>query len=168
MGLFDFLKGKGGGAGGTADEKALMRHAERVMDKRAMSPDRFGSIEFLARQSSGEAWRALLPRFNFNVDPTITDREEKQYIFEAITGNPENAVEPVREYLRTAPSLAWPIKMLKSMVTSEDLVTDLLEMLSKFDRGYEKNPERKVQTFLALEEEPDPRVPAAVMQFLED
>jgi hypothetical protein len=78
MGLFDFFKGKGA-ASGDAQEKTLMRHAERVLDKRAMSPDRFASIEYLARLGTEEAWRALLPRYNFTVDPTITDREEKAY-----------------------------------------------------------------------------------------
>ena len=107
MGLFDFFKGRGGG--GNNDERALMRHAERVLDKRAMSPDRFASIEFLARMATPEAWRALLPRLNFAVDPSITDREEKQYIYEAIIGSKDTAVEPVKEYLRVAPSLTQPV-----------------------------------------------------------
>lgn len=169
MGLFDFLKGgKGSGSKTDGEERTVLRHAEKVMDKRAMSPDRFASIEFLCRMGSAEAWRALLPRFNFNVDPSITDREEKAYIFDSITANPENAVEPVEEYLRTAPSLTWPIKMLKSMLPREELVGELIDFLSTYDTGYEKNSERKGQIIAALEEEMDPRVPAAVLPFLED
>jgi hypothetical protein len=166
MGLFDFLKGKGGGR--ETDERAVLRHAERVMDKRAMSPDRFASIEYLCKLGTAEAWRALLPRYNFVVDPSITDREEKQFIFESITSNPENAVEPVSEYLRAALSLTWPIKMLKSMLSREDFVSELLEFLGTFDTGYEKNSERKGQLIAALEEEPDPHVTAGVLPFLED
>lgn len=167
MGLFDFLKGKSGGTG-AGDERALMRHAERVLDKRAMSPDRFASIEFLCRMGTAEAWRALLPRFNFNVDPSITDREEKQFIYEALTGSPENAVEPVKDFLRSAPALTWPIKMLRTIASREELVGELIDVLSTFDTGYEKNSERKAQLIMALEEEPDPRVAPAVLPFLED
>ena len=170
MGLFDFLKGNksGGGKSESADERTVLRHAERVMDKRAMSPDRFASIEFLCRLGSAEAWRGLLPRFNFTVDPSMQDRDEKKFIFESITSNPENAVEPVREYLRTAPSLTWPIKMLKSMLEPADFVEELIDYLATFDTGYEKNSERKAQLIAALEEEVDERVPAAVLPFLED
>lgn len=164
MGLFDFLKsGKADG-----EERAVLRHAEKVMDKRAMSPDRFASIEYLCRLATAEAWRALLPRFNFVVDPSITDHEEKAYIFDAITANPENAVVPVKEFLRITPSLTWPAKMLKSMVSREDLVTELVNLLATHDTGYEKNAERKGQLISALEEETDPRVPAAVLPFLQD
>lgn len=166
MGLFDFFKGKGGG--GQVDERALMRHAERVLDKRAMSPDRFASIEYLCRLATPEAWRALLPRYNFSVDPSITDREEKNYIFEAITAHPDTAVEPVKEYLRSAPSLTWPINMLRKMLPREQFVGELIEVLKTYDTGYEKNPERKIQIIMALENEPDARVPAAVIPFLGD
>jgi hypothetical protein len=166
MGLFDFLKGKGGAA--PSDERALLRHAERVMDKRAMSPDRFGSIEYLCRQGTAEGWRAVLPRFNFNVDPGITDREEKAFIVEAIRANPEHAVEPLREYLRSAPSISWPIKLLREILPREDFVAEVVDFLGTFDTGYEKNAERKAQLIAALEEEPDPRVTPAVLPFLED
>jgi hypothetical protein len=168
MGLFDFLKGKGSTGKTETDERTVLRHAERVMDKRAMSPDRFASIEFLCRLATAEAWRALLPRFNFAVDPSIQDREEKNYIFESITGNPENAVDPVRDYLRSAASLTWPIKMLKSMLEPEDFVGELIDYLATFDTGYEKNAERKAQIIAALEEESDPRIAEAVLPFLED
>lgn len=168
MGLFDFLKGSKGGKGAETDEKALMRHAERVMDKRAMSPDRFASIEYLCKLGTAEAWRALLPRYNFTVDPSITDQEEKQYIFEAITADPDEAVEPVREYLRSTLAIQWPIKMLRSMLSREDFVKEIIEYLETFDTGYERNPERKIQLIAALETEPDPRVTAAVLPFLED
>jgi hypothetical protein len=169
MGFFDFFKGKGGSArGGAADERALMRHAERVMDKRAMSPDRFASIEFLCRLGTAEAWRALLPRFNFNVDPGITDREEKYYIVEAITGNPEHAVEPLREYLRSGQSINWAIKLLREILSPEDFVAEMVDYLRTFDTGYEKNFDRKLQLIMSLEDVPDPRVTAAVLPFLED
>lgn len=168
MGLFDFFKGKSGAKAQAADDKTLSKHAERVMDKRALSPDRFASIEFLCKSASADAWRSVLPRFNFTVDPSITDREEKQYILDSIVAAPENAVEPVCEYLRNAEALNWPVKMLRKIVDRERLVSELLSLLSEFDTGYAKNADRKAQIIAELEEEKDPRVAAAVLPFLAD
>ena len=111
MGLFDFFRGKGASkpAAGV-DEKTLAKHAERVLDKRALSPDRFASIEYLCRLATPEAWRIVLSRFNFTVDPSITDREEKQYIFDSIVGSPEHATEAICEYLRRSDPLNVTIK----------------------------------------------------------
>lgn len=168
MGLFDFFKSKGSTKSAPADDKTLAKHAERVLDKRALSPDRFASIEFLCRTATPEAWRAVLPRFNFSVDPSITDREEKQYIFDAVVAAPDNAVEPLCEFLRTAESLNWPVKMLRKIVDREKLVSELLALLSTFDTGYARHADRKAQIIAELEEETDPRVPPAVVPFLKD
>lgn len=167
MGLFDFFKGKGA-ASGDAQEKTLLRHAERILDKRAMSPDRFASIEYLCRLGTEEAWRALLPRYNFTVDPTITDREEKQYIFDAISKAGEAAVAPVKEYLPKASAVNWPIKMLRALVKEEEFVAEMVALLKGEDTSYQKNPERKIQAIIALEEVSDPRVAPAVLPFLDD
>lgn len=168
MGLFDFFKSKSGTKPAPADDKTLAKHAERVLDKRAMSPDRFASIEFLCRAGTVESWRSVLPRFNFTVDPSITDREEKQYIFDSVVAAPDNAVEPICEYLRTAESLNWPVKMLRKIVARERLVAELLELLSAFDTGYVRNADRKAQIIAELEDEKDARVPSAVLPFLAD
>jgi hypothetical protein len=169
MGLFDFFKGKGSAkAAPAADEKTLSKHAERVLDKRAMSPDRFASIEFLCKTGTQDSWRSVLPRFNFTVDPSITDREEKQYIFDSVVAAPENAVEPICDYLRSTDSLNWPVKMLRKIVDRERLVSELLALLEPFDTGYSRNADRKGQIIAELESEQDERVPQAIVPFLRD
>jgi HEAT repeat protein len=162
MGLFDFLRGRNAGG---ADP--LQKHAERVLDKRAMSPDRFASIEYLCNVATDEAWRALLPRFNFNVDPSITDREEKQFILEHISES-ETAIEPAKEFLRKAQAVNWPIKFLRALLTPELFAAELIDVLSGEETAYQKNAERKIQAIIALEDCPDPRVPDAVAPFLDD
>lgn len=162
MGLFDFLRGRNAGG---ADP--LQKHAERVLDKRAMSPDRFASIEYLCNVATDEAWRALLPRFNFNVDPSITDREEKQFILEHISES-ETAIEPAKEFLRKAQAVNWPIKILRALLTPELFAAELIDVLSGEETAYQKNAERKIQAIIALEDCPDPRVPDAVAPFLDD
>ncbi|MDP3279316.1 MAG: hypothetical protein Q8Q09_29260 [Deltaproteobacteria bacterium] len=166
MGLFDFFKGKSDKT--AVDEKSLSRHAERIMDKRALSPDRFASIDFLCKVGTPEGWRAVLPRFNFNVDPSITDREEKQYIFDAAVLDPEHAIDPVCEFLKTAETLHWPIKVLRKITTSERIVSELLAILDGFDTGYGRNADRKAQVIAELENDNDPRIAESALPFLRD
>jgi hypothetical protein len=166
MGLFDFFRK---GSNGPVDqEKLLARHTEKVMDKRSMSPDRFASIDFLCKHGTEEAWRALLPRYNFTVDPSITDREEKQYIFDHIVEAGETAVGPVKEYLRKTSAVNWPIKMLRELLSTEDFVSELLDVLKNEDTVYQKNPDRKILSIIALESAKDDRVVSAVQTFLDD
>lgn len=166
MGLFDFFRR---GSGGPAEqERLLARHAENVMDKRSLSQERFQSIEYLCKLGTEDAWRALLPRYNFTVDPSITDREEKQYLFDAITRAGDSAVEPVKEFLRKTTAVNWPIKMLQKLLSPEDFVAELLSVLANEDTAYQKNPERKIQAIVALEAVTDARVAPAVSKFLDD
>ncbi len=166
MGLLDFLFKKSDGP--AEQEKLLARHGERVLDKRSLSPDRFQSIEYLCKLGTEEAWRALLPRYNFTVDPSITDREEKQYIFDAITRAGESAVEPVKEFIRKTTAVNWGIKMLGKLVEQEAFVAELLSILEAEDTAYQKNPERKIQAIIALESVADARIAKADSRILED
>ncbi len=166
MGLFDFFRKSPSGP--AEQEKLLARHIERVMDKRSLSPDRFASIEYLAKLGTEDAWRALLPRYNFTVDPSITDREEKQYIFDSITRAGESAVGPVKDFLRKSQAVNWPIKMLRELVGAEEFVGEMVDVLKGEGTDYQKNPERKIQAIIALEKAKDPRVAPAVIPFLED
>ncbi len=166
MGLFDFFRKSS--AGPAEQERLLARHAERVMDKRSLSPDRFQSIEYLCKLGTEDAWRALLPRYNFTVDPSITDREEKQYIFDNVVRGGEAAVEPVKEFLLKTTAVNWPIKMLQKLLSEGDFAAVMLEILAAEDTVYQKNPERKIQAIISLEGIADPRVAGVVGRFLED
>lgn len=169
MGLFDFFKSKpAGNAQAASDDKTIAKHAERVLDKRGMSPDRFASIEFLCKTATAESWRAVLPRFNFAVDPSITDREEKQYILDSIVLHPEHSVEPVCEFLRTAESLHWPVKILRSISNNDRVVAELLELLKDFDTGYARKSDRKGHIIAELESSQDDSIAPAILPFLKD
>ena len=169
MGFFDFLKTKSASSPtGGSDDKTLAKHAERVMDKRGMSPDRFASIEFLCKTGTAESWRAVLPRFNFTVDPTITDREEKQYLYDSIVLHPEESLDAVCELLRTTESLHWPLKILRNISTNERVVSELLKLLENFDTGYARKSERKAELIAALETAHDERITPAILPFLKD
>ncbi|MBC7172187.1 MAG: HEAT repeat domain-containing protein, partial [Polyangiaceae bacterium] len=161
MGFLDFLSGG-------SDERARKRHAARVANKRAQAPDRWDSIKALGEMKSSAAVEALLVRFTFKVDPSITDQEEKDATYQAILGAGDAAVPPIVAFLRTADSVAWPMKLLQRLVPDEKIVELLVDTLSDMDTEYERDPQKKIQVLAELAERKDPRIRPAVERFLED
>ncbi|MDH3726254.1 MAG: HEAT repeat domain-containing protein [Myxococcales bacterium] len=159
MGLFDVFKGGGGG---------IKKHVARVANKRAQQHERWESIQVLADDGSEEALRALLTRFTVRVDPSITDGEEKNAAFQGVVKNGDAAIGPVRDFLETADTLAWPLKILKELQSEEEVTGTLLELLSKMDIEYERDPQKKIDIIASLEERKDPRIVAVVTPFLDD
>lgn len=158
MGLFDVFKGGGG----------LQKHIARVGNKRAQKHERWESIQVLAADGSDEALRALLVRFTIRVDPSITDGEEKNAAFHGIVQHGEAALEPVRDFLESSDTLAWPLKILKEIQTEEEVTTVLLELLAKMHTEYERDPQKKIDVIASFEERKDPRIVEGVIRFLED
>lgn len=161
MALFDLF-------GKKSDASIIKKHAERATNRRAQPPDRWEAIAALVKVGSAEAIEALLPRFTFYVDPSITDQEEKDAAFEGIVNAGELAVPPVTAFLRKADSISWPVKVLDRIVRPEAVIEILIGLLAEMDVEYERDPQRKIQTLATLEERKDPRIAAAVVRFLTD
>ena len=121
MGLFDFFK-KGSNpppaSGKEAPNKKVAGHAKVVGDKRAQTYDRAESIQALADMRSADAAEALLRRFTFSIDPSITDQEEKDAAFQGVVGVGPDAVPAVRAFCAKAEVLTWPLKILRVLLES--------------------------------------------------
>lgn len=161
MGFFGLFGGKSGPG-------AVKRYAEKATNKRAQAPDRMEAIQVLANVANAEAAEALLPRFKFNIDPSITDQEEKDVAFHGIVRAGEAAVKPVVAFMRSSESISWPLKMLDQILPPADVITHLLDLLATMDTEYERDPQRKIQLLGALEERKDPRIVDAVLRFTDD
>jgi hypothetical protein len=86
MGLFDFFKRDKHQAAEEerfADKKVASL-GKTCADKRAQSYDRDEAMRKLIELGTHEAAIALLKRFRLQVDPSITDQEEKQLAFDGI------------------------------------------------------------------------------------
>lgn len=161
MGLFDLFSKKG-------TSGAVQKLAPKVADKRGMAPDRWDAIQALIKIDSEEAVQALLVRFTFYTDPTITDQEEKEGVFNAVVAKGALAVGPLKQYIAKAESLSWPLKMLDRVLPAEEVLATLLDMLSKMDTEYERDPQRKLQILSELETRHGQGVVDAVKPFLSD
>jgi HEAT repeat protein len=170
MGLFDLFKGGGAKGEKKGDKKsnAAAKWAERAGDKRAQNYDRQEAIQALAEMGTPEAAAALLKRFTFIIDPSITDQEEKDLAFRGVLRAGKDAVEPVRAFAAKAESLAWPMRILKELLDDEEFVDELVLWLSKWDTEYSKFIDPKIQLLVALEEHTNAKVRPAVERFLED
>jgi hypothetical protein len=169
MGLFDLFKG---GKGDKQDDKSksspAAKWANAAADKRAQNYDRQEAIQALADMGTADAAAALLRRFTFIMDPSITDQEEKDAAFNGILKAGKEAIEPVRAFAAKAESLAWPMKILKELVTPDEYVEELLLWLRKWDTEYSKFIDPKIQLLVELEDFRHEKIRAAVEPFLED
>ena len=82
--------------------------------------------------------------------------------------NGEAALGPVLDFLDSSDTLAWPLKILKELQSEEEVTTTLLELLSKMDTEYERDPQKKIDVIASFEERKDPRIVEAVIRFLDD
>jgi hypothetical protein len=173
MGLFDLFKGGGKKSKEAAEEPnaaatAAAKWAEKAADKRAQNYDRQEAIAELAEMGTPEAAAALLKRFTFNIDPSITDQQEKDGAYQGVLAAGQSAVPAIRIFSAKAESLAWPIKLLKELLAEEAYVEELLLWLDRWDTEYAKFIDPKLQLLAALEEFKDPAILPKVLPFLED
>jgi hypothetical protein len=168
MGIFDFLSKKSD-APPRPSQKEIARLERLLGNKLSQNFDRQEAIQELSRMGTAQAASALLKRFDWVLDPSITDQEEKESCMHGIVAAGEDALEPIREYCKKAESLTWPLKVLRGIVTDEaQAAQELLGILDQFDTEYVRNAEPKVQIIQALEAYPSDDVRVAVEPFLTD
>jgi len=167
MGWFDRFK-KTSTASAKSGKSDLTRFDRLLSTKLSQEADRQDAIHQLSRMGTAEAVAVLLKRFNWHLDPSITDQDEKELVLEGIVAAGDAALEPIREYCRRAESLTWAIKALERIVSPDHLEEELLTLLDQFDTEYVRNPEPKTQLLASLAAFSSDEVRIAVEPFLED
>lgn len=172
MGLFDFLKKKSvppaaGNAAPPVDKK-IAGPAKVAGDKRAQTYDRMEALQQLADMRTPDAAAALLKRFTFTIDPSITDAEEKDVAFQGVVSAGKDVVPAVMEFCAKAEALTWPLKVLHELLEDAEYEEKTIELLERFDTEYARNVEPKLQVIQALEDMKSEAVREAVEPFLED
>ena len=175
MGLFDFLKkgsnpppAAGAAPVKTASSKKVASFAKVVADKRAQTYDRAEAIQALSALKTGEGAEALLKRFAFSIDPSITDQEEKESAFVGVIAAGKDAIPHVLTFCERAEVLTWPLRILRDLCGDEEFKTELLKLAERFDTEYARNVEPKLQVIGALAEVHGEDVRAEVERFLDD
>lgn len=173
MNWFDFFTGRrnvdraGVAKRARPSSGALARHG-RVISKKEQTHDRQAALEALAEMRSEAAVPLLLKRFTFDIEPSITDRDEREIAFRGVLAVGHDALPALRAFCAHAESVTWPLRILRELLDDEQLTSEVLELLEGWDTEYHRNPEPKTQLLGALERVKDPRVCAGVERFLED
>jgi HEAT repeat protein len=168
MGFLDIFKGGNKGDKGDKKGSPAAKWAEPAGNRRALNYDRQEAIQALAAMGTPEAVTALLKRFTFQIDPSITDQEEKDAAFRGILRAEREAIEPVRRFAARAESLAWPMRILKELLAEDEYVAELVLWLERWDTEYSKFIDPKIQLLIALEERKSDIIRPAVEPFLDD
>lgn len=169
MGIFDLFRKKTGEAKPKAvSPRELARLTRIVGNKMAANYDRMDAINDLGALANEEGAKALLRRFDFTMEPSITDQDEKEATVVGIAAAGQEALIPIRHYCIRAESLIWPLKVLRQLVPGDDMASELLTLLDQFDTEYVRNSEPKIQLIGLLEEHRTNEVREAVEPFLMD
>lgn len=168
MGLFDLFRSQKTSDAPPKKGGVVGKWGSVVGDKRAQAYDRAEGLHELAKLGTADAAEALLKRFSFLIDPSITDQEEKDVAFQGVLKAGRDAIEPVRAYAAKAESLAWPMRILKELVNEDEYLDELLVWLERWDTEYSKFIDPKLQILGELEGLRSPKIVPQVTRFLED
>lgn len=171
MGLFDIFKKsstKSAPPAAPVGDKRIAALAKTATDKRAQTYDRMEAIQALVAMGNAEAAAALIKRFSFSIDPSITDQEEKEICFQAIVAAGKDVVPAVREAAEKAEALTWIIKVLRNLLADAEYEDVMLDILARFDTEYVRNVDPKIQVIVALEGIVSDEVRESVEAYLED
>ncbi|MFP2928322.1 HEAT repeat domain-containing protein [Pyxidicoccus sp. 3LG] len=162
MGLLDIF------TGGSGPDKAL-KLKPKVTQKYGDPATRQKAIQQLGEMKYPEAVSVLLARFTITVDPLTTDADEKEHTFELIKSFGKDAVPPILDFLRTSESAAsWALRLLGELQTEDEVIGACVDALQHLAAHYTRNPEKKVVLLHHVTGKQDPRIPPAVMPFLDD
>jgi HEAT repeat protein len=154
--------------GGSGPEKAV-KLKSKVTQKYGDPLTRQKAISQLGEMKIPEAVAALLARFTITVEPATTDADEKENVFELIKGFKQDAVPPVKDFLRKSDlATSWAVRLLEALVPGDEVIGIVCEMLQTLANGYSRDPSKKVMLLTYLEDKDDPRVAPAALPLLED
>lgn len=165
MGFWDFLD---------KEKRALKRlekNIRRANNKFAPKDYRQAALYEVvecARKGSDVALRGLVTRFAVNAEPSIDDEQEKEQVFDVLVGMDRTSIPALRQALRNAESITWPLRVLREVMSKEEYTGELRALIQDFDTEYERNPDRKIQSIIAISEIQDPEIGAEIVRFLKD
>ena len=165
MGFFSNLFG---GSQEERENRRVRDLAKKTQEKYGDPAGRTRALEQLRDIGTPEAIAALLQRFTVKTEPGITDAEEREFTLSIITSFGDAAIEPVQDFIRSNDNVAWALRCLDELVSEEQRVGFLAEVLDRLAREYSREPAKKVLIINHLAPSKDERVPPAVRPFLED
>lgn len=162
MGLFDIFKSS------TPAEKA-QKLKKKVTEKYGEAQARQKAIDELIQTRSPDVVPVLMQRFTMLVEPQTTDADEKQMVFDAIVAQGEQAVPPVKDFLKKSEAASsWAVKILEGILDEEKVIEIVIEELKRLGVEYTRDPEKKEVLLHFLDGKQGPGITDAAIALLKD
>ncbi|RAL20173.1 hypothetical protein DL240_18315 [Lujinxingia litoralis] len=135
--------------------------------------ERSYAIEQLREIGNEDAVGALLARFEQTAPNHTTDADEKQFVYEVLVDlgrrGEADVVGVITTYLkRVEEKINWPLKVLTDLLSLDDMVQVVVELLQGTSVDYTLNPEKKQELMLRAAEFSNPALAEEVARFVED
>ncbi|MBN2343643.1 MAG: HEAT repeat domain-containing protein [Deltaproteobacteria bacterium] len=165
MGILDFLSKE------NRLSSKIEKNVKRANNKHTPKDYRQAALyEIIEHATDGneQAISGLISRFAVIAEPSIEDEKEKEWVCNALIDIGEKALPLLKRALRSEESVNLVQRVFRNIVDEETYRKELLAVLDEFDTEYERNPDRKIQTIMALSELQGDDVAEKLVRFLED
>ncbi len=115
-------------------KKSPIEKAEKDLCEPYAQPEvRRGAMSQLLEIGTDAAYRSLLKRFKFNSHGNIADESEKRDLVGHLVAVGEDAVEPIKDFVRKEKAILFPLRALSQIVSREEYVAFVVETLKAID-----------------------------------
>jgi len=151
----------------------LEKHQKTLTNMYMQDSERKFAIQALHDMASEEAVEVLLTRFDETAPNTTVDIEEKEHVYDVLVdigrSTDVDVAGMVTEHLaESQDKINWPLKVLKDLLTYEEMVEVVKDLLETCADGYQQNPEKKQELMLQSAELRDRELAEKLVDFLED
>ena len=149
-------------------ERQIAKARKRVKEPHGDASVRIGAAQKLYEMGTSEALRALLDRFQIAVSPLVQDEQEKEQVLAWVVVHGETTVPPLMQFLKTERQVYWPLRALREILTREELISRLEELLRHHWENPPASPEPQAQMIRSLGELHSPGLEEIVRLHLEE
>lgn len=152
----------------TPEEKAD-KLGRRILNMYGHPEDRRYQIVQLAELGPDLAPSRLIQRFTCRCENGTVDSDEKELVRTLLVNLGNASIEPLKQFLRkNDKDFNWPYRTLCDLLTHEQLVEFLVELLNTMGPEYVRDPERKEQLMLVLKSFKEESICLAILPYLGD
>jgi len=149
--------------------------AETIKRLQAKATKKFGptenrnkALDDLRLMGTPEAYTAMLQRFTVNVEPSITDQNEKEFVVSCLVDVGQPAIAPVKAFIKNSQHPTWALRILEELVPPAEVVETILDALDREGPDYTRDPEKKLTLVRHLQNMQDERIAQRLVPYLAD
>ena len=119
------------------------RQVKKLVHPHGESANRMGAVQQLAEWNTPESIAAILKRFTIVASPATLDLEEKQQVCDLLVEIGQDAVGPLKQFLRSEVQVYWPARALQAILPEDEYKQTLADILSELQNSYVRVPDQK-------------------------